>query len=245
MPFAMIDLDWLDGSEYHLFLLWLIPKISGTDGFNQLESGQLRFSRREVEMHFKIGSSRAGKLIEKGVEDGNIIPLGKHQKRKGCGEIYEAKGILRQCRFEPEPRLNQDQTKTEPTKPQETNELDAPLNQDQTKTEPRLNRLIDKTKKTIKNTAPKEPSKLEEILEWNDMDYIDVFWQVLKPFPAEKKTWPMTIAKVFMEAVRSGTEPDEIYAAALKLSKSTNPQYMPNAAKWMKEQGWRAYAVGQ
>jgi len=167
MPFAMIDLEWLDGSEYHRFLLWIVKNMSGSDGFGGLSTGQVRFSRREVERIFRIGPSHAGFLIQKAVLDGLLIPLGKHRKRKGMGEIYDTYGELRTCRIQGEPRSNQDRTKTEPTKPVETDALGEQPNQDRTKIEPRLNRLKDKTKKTKKEVlTPIVP--LEEVVEiWN------------------------------------------------------------------------------
>jgi hypothetical protein len=244
MPFAMIDLRWLDGSEYNRFLLWLVPKISGAEGYGGLEQGQLRFSRRELERDFLIGPSHAGFLISKAVSDGLLNPLGKSQKRKGMGEIYVALGDLKVTRFGGEPRLNQDRTKTEPTNLLETVPLDETLNQDRTKTEPRLNRLKDKTKKTIKIIPPKEG--MREILEWDGMDYSSVFWEVLKPFPPDKKSFPLTIAKVFRDAIRSeGATPEILHKAAVALSKARDAQYMPDASKWLKEQGWRAYAIGE
>ena len=255
---ARINLDWLDDTEYHRFLIWIVRNISGTDGWNNLQEGQVRFSRRDVELKLGVSSSKATYLTRKAVCDGLLNPLKMHSKRKGMGEVYDTLGDLKGTRFWLEPSLNQDRTKIEPSNQLNQDNLGSDLNQDRTKIEPSLNRLIDikeekkEKKESKRGTSPSAPSsqsktvekpnKLKDILEWNDMDYYEVFWKVLEPFPKEKKTWPQTIATVFMDAVRSGTEPEAIYNAALSLSKSTNPQYMPNAAKWLKEEGWLAYA---
>jgi len=84
---------------------------------------------------------------------------------------------------------------------------------------------------------------MEEILEWNDMDYREVFWKVIEPFPPDKKPYPKTIAKCFMSAVRGGSDPNDMLRAAKDLREKRGAQYMPNAATWMKEEGWLSYAA--
>jgi len=253
-----IDLDWLDGSEYHTFLLWIVRNIAGVDGYNGLISGQVRFSRREVEDLLKVGHTKASNLIQRAVCDGLLSPLSKSQNRKGMGEIYETLAGLRQTRICTGPTTDQQRFLSGPANSLVLNNLPPPTDQQRTNNGSLADRLIEETKETKdiispqtekrkrkpKEEKPKEPTKLEEILEWNDLDYSEVFWEVIGPFPANKKTWPMTMAKTFMKAVKSGVDPTDIHTAAIKLSKTTDPQYMPNVAKWLNEQGWRAYATG-
>jgi len=103
-----------------------------------------------------------------------------------------------------------------------------------------------KTERKTRKPSPekREPTRIEEVCQLGEDNYTSVLWDVLEPFPRERKTWPLTIAKCFMKAIRDGTEPKAIYDAALALSKTRDPQYMPDAAKWLSEEGWKAYATG-
>lgn len=164
------------------------------------------------------------------------------------GEIFQSLGILRKTRIQPDQPADQQRTNHQAdqidtnkrlspsTGPTSGPTADQPADRYNEETK-------NKTKKTIKIVPPKEG--LKEILEWDGMDYSSVFWEVLKPFPADKKSYPLTIAKTFRDAIRSeGATPEILYAAAVALSKARDAQYMPDASKWMKEQGWRAYATG-
>ena len=102
-----INLDWLDGSEYHIFLLWIVRNMAGLEGYKGLNAGQVRFSRRELEHHLGIGHTRASGLIQKAVCDGLLSPLTMSQNRKGMGEIYDTLAELRQTRICPGPTTDQ------------------------------------------------------------------------------------------------------------------------------------------
>lgn len=105
------------------------------------------------------------------------------------------------------------------------------------------------TSKSARRTKAKKPEPrkegLKEILEWDGMDWSSVFFEIFKCFPPDRVINRITLAKQFRDAVRlDGATPEQIYQSALSLSKSREPRYMPDAARWMAEQGWRAYEVG-
>lgn len=115
-----------------------------------------------------------------------------------------------------------------------------------TEPEPELEKDIIKSAKRTK-AKKSEPRKegLKEILEWDGMDWSSVFFEIFKCFPRDRVINRITLAKQFRDAVRlDGATPEQIYQSALDLSKSREPRYMPDAARWMAEQGWRAYEVG-
>ena len=147
-PFAAIPLDWLRSKDpYHRFLLWVIPEIAGVDGFGGLLAGQVRFSRRDVELSQAVGSTQATGFIKRAVCDGLLKPTQNYSRRKGMGEVYDTEGDLKATRLNAQtnnkPRPNQQQT----NQVSECLVLDHDANQQQTKTKPTTNRLIDKTKK--------------------------------------------------------------------------------------------------
>jgi len=110
MPFAMIDLEWLDGSEYHRFLLWIVKNMSGTDGWNGLLAGQVRFSRRQVELELGATRHQATLWTQKAVADGLLVATKSHRNHKGLGEIYTTGGKLWASRKSDRPTTDQQPT---------------------------------------------------------------------------------------------------------------------------------------
>ena len=53
----------------------------------------------------------------------------------------------------------------------------------------------------------------------------------------------LTLAKQFRKAItEEGITQEAIHAAAVELSKKRDPQYMPDATKWMAEKGYQVNA---
>lgn len=101
-------------------------------------------------------------------------------------------------------------------------------------------------KRKTKNVPVEEkPERLEDILDWNDMDWREVFMEVYAPFPPEKKKNFFTLAKQFRAAVKDeGATAEQLHLAVSELCKSvSSKQYLPDATKWMSERGWMAYAA--
>ena len=109
---------------------------------------------------------------------------------------------------------------------------------------PTANRLIDKTKKTKKDSTPSEGKEtVSSILQWDNLDYSSMFWTTFKPWPPERRMNNITLAKRYREALRSGVDATVIYAAVKKYSESCKHEFMKEAAAWMAEEGWSAYEV--
>jgi hypothetical protein len=224
MPYAHhIDLDWLDGSEYHRFLLWVIKNTSGVDGYNGLQEGQVRFGRRDLERLLGIGSTKATFLIKKAVCDGLLNPLGKSSNHRGMGEIYSIEGDLKSTRFHAKPTTNQQQTNNKPTKQLEVDNLTPFVNQQQTNSKPTANRLIDKSKE-IKETKEKKSTsiRLEDVVEiWNTTT------QGMLP---SAKTTPKRIKSLSLVADQSGWLDD--FRAACEFCAATPFYRGENDRQW-------------
>ena len=170
-PFAAIPLEWLRSKDsYHRFLLWVIPEISGVDGHSGLKAGQVRFSRRQVELGLGATRHQATAWTNRAVCEGLLKPTQSYERHKGLGEIYDTGGDLRETRQNDRPTTDQQPTNNRPTKPKKTGDLDGRIDQQPTNNRPTTDRLIDKTKKDQEDqedrkssTSPLEPY----VLLWN------------------------------------------------------------------------------
>ena len=233
-PYAAIPLSWgLETSGYYRFLIWLACRMSGADGFNGLREGEVRFSRKDVELAFGITNSIATSYTRRAIKSEFLRPTGRHGTKLGNGEIYECLGQLRECRkLYSVPRMSQVPTKQVPSKKSNQTDLDDDTNQASPKKVPSANRLIDKNKKEQKR------STLSEILRIDDVDYSSMFWSFLSLFPKERKTFPRTIAACYRQAIIDGATASGILDVAKVDLSGRDPKYVPNAAKWLSEGAW-------
>ena len=147
--------------------MWLAFKMSGTDGFSCLESGQVRFSIRDVELEFGVSFWMARGWIERAKAENLLKPTASFRRSKGSGEIYATDGPLLKTRRS---TTDQQPINNRSTKPKKTGDLDGRIDQQPTNNRPTTDRLIDKTKKDQEDqedrkssTSPLEPY----VLLWN------------------------------------------------------------------------------
>lgn len=244
-PFAAIPLSWLrQKNEYFDFLLWIIPGIAHEDG-NGLLKGEVQFSLRQVMLELKLTHYKALNVIAKATEDGLILPKKSSRPIKNRGEIYTANGDLLKTRTWDRTRYEQGTNKLRTSKRKKTGDLEDFSNKDRTRYEQALerSRVLPSTSTYPSDKGEAKKESLKEILVWDGMDYSQTFWEVFKLWPPDKRLNTLTLAKQYRGAVSGGTEPKTIWEAVKALCGARDPRYLPDASKWMAEEGWRAYEV--
>lgn len=234
-PYASIPIEWgLKPSPYHNFLIWLACRMSGSDGFNGLQAGEVRFSRRELELHLKTGNSSARNLVQKAIKEGLLIPTGTFGRKHGEGEIYQTGGDLlgsRSVKKTGNPRSDQDRTKIGPTNQLKQDGLGVSTTKEQPKVNPRSTRLKEETQKKQKNKT-----QLTDV-EFCKIKGVEEYLSLRELWPSGRNQKPMAAVLALANIKASGKPIAPIVDKAAQLIKETNG-YVTRLDLWLEGGSW-------
>lgn len=103
-----IPIEWaLSKDAYHRFLIWVAGSATFS-GWGRCAAMQVSFTTREAALFLGVSPSTASAMVQRAKDDGLLLPTGSAQKRKGCGDIYNLGGMLRQSlRYIPDQATDQ------------------------------------------------------------------------------------------------------------------------------------------